>query len=981
MLNRVKICLVWGLSVMFFLSGLWGTRLEALAAASDPIPVAYWKLDETEGSTAYDASGNSQNGTIINHAAWSAGIENGALTFDGVDDRLNLGAANFRISQEFTAAAWIYPSGPNFNRSYQVIVQAGRYVYPFLIQMSGQRIQTCIRTTAGTRYFLSFATLEYRQWYHVALTYRENEQVLYINGQEDSRRAVTGPLATTIQDVSSVGGGPTGSSPFNGMIDDAVIYNQALTSDDIAQVMAGMIHTRPATPTGLTARAISFQQIDLQWQAPETLLSSYQIYRDGAWVGNSDVAFYSDTGLSPATRYTYTVRAVDVNGNESADSAPASALTPVMDLSAGLAAHWKLDEEDGVVAADASGLGNPAALLNGPVWDAGNVMGSLRFDGVDDYLDAGNQAFGLTGDMTVAMWVKPAVILSRGTQVLIQRGRYIYPFMMRIESKKIRACIRTTSGTHYIFGQTVLAPDQWYHVALTFENGELILYVDGKEESRASVVGAMNVMANQKTTIGANPLGQNPFAGHLDDVRIYDRALAPMEIGHLAKMVLSPMAITQNGITWTLDRAYEFGQFANGDYWVVGPATIIAITNGYHVHGFTPVQGQDGSMINPGTDTRQGYDHSLTSYDAGLNASHPNGRPISFDNPLVLSTNQSLVSTVSWLYRSATDAEPGCPAFNGTTQTPRPVTRAAAVLTCLAAPATRGSFRPPYAGGDKAVRFNVSQLRSHLLMNLSTTGITSIPDVKTMEDAFARVWLDHVNDYLGSYVHPSENMDDYGREIAKKIGDAALLLNLNYSELAGNNTKDTLLMEFVQLGIDLAGIADNGGFWRPNGGFNQGRKWPILFAGLMLDDAHMQGVGTWPTLFQEDGNTFYVSQDDVDRTHSPQWNPDPRNNSQPYETSDIGLPEWGIRHATHPYQDDKDWNAVYRATTTCSYPGFVLAVHIMGQKQAWNHDALFDFVDRWMTITGGEQQMQKVTPFTKSMWNRYRSSYPPVWPH
>jgi hypothetical protein len=301
-------------------------------------------------------------------------------------------------------------------------------------------------------------------------------------------------------------------------------------------------------------------------------------------------------------------------------------------------------------------------------------------------------------------------------------------------------------------------------------------------------------------------------------------------------------------------------------------------------------------------------------------------------------------------------------------------------LTCLATAAPEGSFRPPYAGSDKTVRFYVSQLKSDLLANLSTAGIASIPDVKTMENDFQRVWLDHVHQYLGSYIHPSENMDHYGREISKKIGDAALLLNLNFAELPGNPTKDILLIEFVQLGIDLAGIADNGGYWPPAGGFHQGRKWPILFAGLMLNDPHMKDVGNWSTLFQEDGNTFYVTQADVDRTHSPLWNPDERNDSMPYETTDIGLPEWGITHITDPYRDDKDWNAAYRATSTCSFPGFVLAAQIMDQKQAWNHDALFDFTDRWMSITGGEQQMQKVSPFTLSMWNTYRADYPPVWP-
>ena len=213
------------------------------------------------------------------------------------------------------------------------------------------------------------------------------------------------------------------------------------------------------------------------------------------------------------------------------------------------------------------------------------------------------------------------------------------------------------------------------------------------------------------------------------------------------------------------------------------------------------------------------------------------------------------------------------------------------------------------------------------------------------------------------------------------IGDATLLLNLDFSGLPGSPSKDTLLIELVQLGIDLAGIADNSGYWPPNGGHNMGRKWPILFAGVILNDTHMKGVGSWSTLFQEDANTFYVTQDDVTRTHSAQWNPDTRGGTPlPYESSDIGMPEWGIRHATNPYQDNKLWDTAYRDINGTADAGFVLSTIIMGQRTAWNHSALFDYEDRWWGITGGDQGAQHVDAFTKSMWNTYRASYPPVWP-
>ena len=99
---------------------------------------------------------------------------------------------------------------------------------------------------------------------------------MYINAQEDSRHAVTGPLNVSVHDVSAVGGNPVGSSPFHGRIDEVVIYNQALASHDIAQVMAGVIQTRPA-PRGLMATPVSFSQIDLAGFGRDRF--EYRIYR------------------------------------------------------------------------------------------------------------------------------------------------------------------------------------------------------------------------------------------------------------------------------------------------------------------------------------------------------------------------------------------------------------------------------------------------------------------------------------------------------------------------------------------------------------------------------------------------------------------------------------------------------------------------------------------------------------------------------
>jgi len=91
--------------------------------------------------------------------------------------------------------------------------------------------------------------------------------------------------------------------------------------------------TPPSTPTGLTATAVSSSRINLSWNASSdsgTGVSFYRIYRNGGTTphATSTSTSYSDTGLTPNTRYTYQVSAVDGASNESGKSSSAAATTP-----------------------------------------------------------------------------------------------------------------------------------------------------------------------------------------------------------------------------------------------------------------------------------------------------------------------------------------------------------------------------------------------------------------------------------------------------------------------------------------------------------------------------------------------------------------------------------------------------------------------------------------------------------------------------
>ena len=155
--------------------------------------------------------------------------------------------------------------------------------------------------------------------------------------------------------------------------------------------------------------------------------------------------------------------------------------------------------------------------------------------------------------------------------------------------------------------------------------------------------------------------------------------------------------ISQYGITWTFDKEYEIGQFVNGDYWVVGPCSVVSVSP-VPVHGDS---GRNGSMVNPKVKTHsgQGYDSRSKSYDKDSMVKFP----------LMLQPDQSLVSTISIAdaeRRKTIDLVGGKPKAA--------ILRTAAVLTCLSEPAGSTMFRPPYAGTEKPL-FDSNDLKRELL--------------------------------------------------------------------------------------------------------------------------------------------------------------------------------------------------------------------------------------------------------------------------
>jgi hypothetical protein len=206
-------------------------------------PVGWWRMDEGEGTTVYDHSGNGNNGTMTNMdpaTDWVDGKNNGALDFDGVDDGVEV-PYNESLdpkSGEITISAWVnMDSGGNrfiFEKTVGGTVNTG---YSLFFEGSN----TTLRIHNGsTSIDLDYAGQpSIGSWHHVVGVNSNNGNFrkIYIDGKEVA--SSSGLVMRTGDGIGVIGKHASNGYYFDGQIDDVRIYNYALTPLQIKEVYNG----------------------------------------------------------------------------------------------------------------------------------------------------------------------------------------------------------------------------------------------------------------------------------------------------------------------------------------------------------------------------------------------------------------------------------------------------------------------------------------------------------------------------------------------------------------------------------------------------------------------------------------------------------------------------------------------------------------------------------------------------------------------
>ena len=380
-------------------------------------PVGNWRFDEGTGTTAYDSSGNNNNGTLTNmdNADWVAGKYGTALDFDGTDDYVDVGESTvFDISgtNSITMSAWVkidaFPSTASKLSCISMIGETGQDSSAFDKGLCLDDNNKAVfyffdgaqkRTTGAT-------TLSTGTWYHILGQYDGTQGLIYVNGVLDGTLAGSSTYDfTTPQLVFSYYHSGDFDQYFNGIMDDFRIYDYARTAAEI----------RLDYNAGLSARFGGSPAEDMTRN-----LVGYWNFDEG----------------SGQTAY-------DASG----------------------------EGNDGTLGATSS------SEATDPTWTSGKEGGGLSFDGTDDYVGSGSDtSLDIINGITLEAWIKGSSTDFSATKRTTSAynkylpqfqvvGSKIYYVFMELDGSnyQIWTAEMNTDGTSWsATKRTTSAYDKWY---------------------------------------------------------------------------------------------------------------------------------------------------------------------------------------------------------------------------------------------------------------------------------------------------------------------------------------------------------------------------------------------------------------------------------------------------------------------------------------------------------------------------------------
>ncbi|MBN1788418.1 MAG: PASTA domain-containing protein, partial [Sedimentisphaerales bacterium] len=526
--------------------------------------VAHWELDDDTGGIAGDSTANNHYGTIYNATLTASGKLDNGFVFDGDNDYIQISNhSDFDFPAGFTLCAWVKPDldcldgriiyrYDPFSKSGYFISQSQTYggCYGVVAIVNGNGVHAESEETHSVA----------GQWAHVVGVREDNGDLkLYVNGA----------LQTEINNISGavdssgdvfIGVDYVMGKDFAGTIDDARIYNRALTGNEVRQLYrtSNYKYCLGSTSTSCLNAGDSngdySGQKDIDFEVREQFIADIGADEysslpeipdltgmteseaialigeiDGITYGLS-VYYYSDA--EPGTVIDQSEKGIVPYGT-------------VVDLVVKtddilkhlLVAHWELDG----TAEDSTDNELDGTLhSSAPDWEPqGKIGGAYNFS--NSYIEVQDHSeLDISEKLTLCAWIKPNAFNT--TMTIISKGRDCAYALWHDGNNKLQFQAVINGTPIEYAGDKELDHDEWYHVAAVYDGTKVQLYVDGEPNSSPAYSGPIGqgdlslLIGKDYWTGGCNSnlaSTNYPFNGLIDDVRIYKEALTEGEVRKL----------------------------------------------------------------------------------------------------------------------------------------------------------------------------------------------------------------------------------------------------------------------------------------------------------------------------------------------------------------------------------------------------------------------------------------------------------------
>jgi prepilin-type N-terminal cleavage/methylation domain-containing protein len=199
--------------------------------------IGWWPLN----GNGNDQSGNGKDGTIYGatFATGYNGSSNGALSFNGVNNYMNITSFDptFLESSSF-GASWTLSIwtkwGGNYNEEGVIMGKEGcnggfyGFSYRFVFAIKGSECWTGAQSIYGS-------VMDSTSWHFLVGTYQAGTMAFYEDGTLQGTATLTN-MYTEYGDTLGIGSGGWSNWEYNGLLDDARVYNRALSASEVSNL-------------------------------------------------------------------------------------------------------------------------------------------------------------------------------------------------------------------------------------------------------------------------------------------------------------------------------------------------------------------------------------------------------------------------------------------------------------------------------------------------------------------------------------------------------------------------------------------------------------------------------------------------------------------------------------------------------------------------------------------------------------------------